>query len=198
MPTAFFIIYWLAHFYIWAVWGWEDTAKLFTAPWWFDETGHALAGVMGSYTILYYTQNYIAQGIFRIMGKFFLAVIIIACVSLVFGVGWEGGELAWDAWIQPNYFSWLGKAQADSADTTIDILVTTVFSILAMACYGLYNIVYKKLYPNEDEQLNIEYLKHLIHYVSREVVKRRRSHLKQIVPALRELIHTARANIRKK
>lgn len=200
MPTTFFISYWLAHFYIWTVWGWKDTNELFTDAWWFDESGHMLYGIMGSYTLLYYYQNYAVSGTFRLFGRIFLANSIISKVTL-WGVYWEIGEFAWDIWLQPAHFDWLGKAQSDSLDTSLDIIINNAFARIALAFYGAYNILYKKLYPDEQEYFEIENIKDHIRYLSNKIAKRHRIHMKDIVPdlraELRELFQAIRSRRKK-
>ncbi len=193
----FFIVFWLSFAYIWLVIGWKDTNKLFTPHWWFDEVGHALFGTMGSCTLLFLFQNYAAKGVFRITGRFFLALVIIAIISLL-GVLWELVEFIWDMWLQPEHFDWLGKAQSDSIDTMIDILVNASFSTLVMGIYGIYNMLYTKIYPDESALFQIEELTGEIKAISHAIGQHRREHLRHIVPALRELIHTARERRKQK
>lgn len=190
-------LFWFTYVYTWVVWGWRDTNTLFSAPWWFDETGHALYGVMGSVTLLHFFQNYAAKGIFRITGRFFLSLIVISIVALL-GVFWELCEFIWDMWLQPEYFDWLGKAQSDSIDTSLDIIVNTLFSTFAIGIYGLYNFFYKKLYPEEIEMFQVEELIDDIRHISRKIQSRRREHLRHIVPEVKKLIRTIRQNRQKR
>lgn len=190
------IFFWFAFAYVWLIWGWKDTNHLFTAPWWFDTAGHALYGFMGSFTLLYFFQNYAAGGIFRFTGRIFIAVVIASSVSLI-GVFWEMTELFWDAWIQPGYLRWLGKAQSDSVDTSIDIIVNTLGAIFAMGMYGLYNFIFQKIHPEDDDIFKTDELIEDIRHVSRKIQTHRREHLKHIIPAIRELVRTIRKQRKK-
>lgn len=180
-----FLVFWMCFGYVWLVWGWKDTSELFSAAWWFDEAGHMLYGIMGGYTLLYYYQNYTVSGAFRLFGKLFLASSIISKITL-WGVYWEIIEFVWDIWLQPAHFDWLGKAQSDSLDTSIDIILNSMFARIAMVLYGLYNMLYKKWYPDENEYGEIEDIKNHIRYLSDKIARRRHTHIKDIIPSIRE------------
>lgn len=185
------ICFWLLFSYFWTKWGWNSTATLFDYHWWYDTAGHAVFGFAGGLTLLYLFHTYAVVGIFRFAGKKFLGIIIVAIITLI-GIFWEAGELLWDLRIQPNYFSWLGVAQINSIDTTVDLLTNTFFSAFSMLTYSCYSRVYEYLYPNEDEKEEIEEIIALIRHASLQIGARRRENLKHIVPALRELIRIAR------
>ena len=187
--NAFLFISWVLFTVIW-FWGWNDDA-IFDSGWWFDAVGHALFGFLGALTFFYLFRRYAVRGIFNIAGDFFLALIIVSVVTC-FGVLWEAVELGYDLAIQPSFADWLVKAQKNSVDTTIDILENIGFSILAMLAAATYRALYRRRYPDESEQEEIEEMRAKIEHFSRELRGRHRKHLFYFRSHLKNLIRAFR------
>ena len=175
----------LAFIYIWGIWGWRDS-ELFDAAWWFDTAGHAIFGFGVGLALIYLISTYAAKGIFLFAGKRLLAVVVISIIMIV-GILWEAVELLWDAYLQPNYFSWYAKAQESSIDTTIDILVNLIFVSFAMIAYRLYTNIYEKLNSNKAEENEINETIEMINHLSQKIRTRRHEHIRHLQSALKQL-----------
>lgn len=193
----FFIIYWASHMYIWLIWGWKDS-ELFDSAWWFDETGHALAGIVGALTLLYLYKTYSLHGIFRFAGNKHLTKDIVEDVAL-FGILWELNEMLWDLYFQPN-FPQIALAQKGVIDTVIDLIVNPLFAfftlIVYFSCVRLYARIYERVYPDDARAVVVgEEIKETLEalkYVGKKFRSLRKDHLKQLRPALKELVHSFR------
>lgn len=192
---ALLVAFWIAFVFAWGIWYWKD-AVLFSSVWWFDTVGHVVFGFFGAFTLLYLFRTYAAKGAFVFVGRTFLSILIVAIIAIT-GVFWEVLELWWDYHLQPDYFDWLAKAQKNSADTTIDILVDTIAAALAMLMYGLYSRLYERYFPDGYAKDEIEEMRIKIEHFSKEIHSKRKEHFRQIKPTLRKLARNIREKMRK-
>jgi len=197
-PLVAFAIYWVAHIYIWGLWGWGES-ELFNPNWWFDETGHAFFGTMMAFTLLYYYKTYSLYGIFRFTGKRHLIKDIVEDVA-IYGILWELIELGWDRYLQPNYLDWLSKAQKGAADTVIDLVVNPLFAFIALVVYfflmRLFRHIYEKTHPNDGNAViveeEVEEVLGMLHDLDKYIRFIRKERLKQLMPSLREFFRLLR------
>ncbi len=193
-PPVVLAIYWGVHIYIWLIWGWKDT-ELFNSAWWFDEAGHALFGVTGALTLLYFYRTYSLHGIFRFAGKKHLTKDIVEDVA-IFGILWEFGEMIWDLYFQPNFIQ-LAMAQKGVIDTVIDLVVNPIFALITLviyfSCARLYARIYERNYPDDKNTAavegEVEETLEMLRYVSQKVRSLRKEHLKHLRPTLKEIVH---------
>ncbi|MBI4119663.1 MAG: hypothetical protein HY456_02345 [Parcubacteria group bacterium] len=173
------------------IWGWQGwrAVETFGPAWWFDEIGHAIFGLGYTFAVLYWIRTY-APAAYYTAPKWFISVTTNAIMTMA-GVIWEAIELLWDLWLQPNFAAWLAKAQKDSVDTTIDILVTAVFSTLALIARHVFLKWYESRYPNEALKEAIKRAEEQGRQLGKEVQPMRREHRKRI---LRKVMRPLRKN----
>ena len=134
-------------YYIWGMQNWSDS-QLLSGGWWFDALGHFIFGVGLSFILLYWIRFYAPES-YILSGKLNIARQIIEDVAFIEAIFWEGFELLWDLKIQPNYATWLVRAQNSSADTTSDILVTALGAMFAMFLWWCWRKYHELRWPDE-------------------------------------------------
>lgn len=179
---------------IWGVWGWQETV-LFDNTWRFDALGHAIAGFGGALMLLHLIKTYALDGMFRIRGKFLLAFTIVAIVTTLQTIIWEGLESYWDYYLQPIFFSHLAQAQKGGMDTTIDNLTTMGAAIAAMIAWNIYDRFMRS--REEIEQKEINEVNDLIEELSEKIRVRRREHLRKLRPSFKKLWRLIKTRIKR-
>ena len=178
--------------YIWGIQNWSESA-LFSDRWWFDALGHFVFGVGLSFTLLYWIRVY-APDSYILSGKLNIARQIIEDVTFIEAIFWEGFEMLWDLQIQPNYASWLARAQNSSADTTSDIIITSLGAVFAMFLWWCWRKYHEKRWPSETEKESIESAKAKSRALAKDILSTRLNHRKQIFNEFRRsLQETIRA-----
>ncbi|OGF74786.1 hypothetical protein A3E06_00250 [Candidatus Giovannonibacteria bacterium RIFCSPHIGHO2_12_FULL_44_42] len=180
--------------YVWGAHNWGDPA-LFSNGWWFDVLGHFIFGVGLSFVMLYWIKLYAPES-YILSGKLNIARQIIEDVTIIEAIFWEGFEMLWDLQIQPNYASWLARAQNSSADTTSDIIITSLGAIFAMFLWWCWRKYHEKRWPNDTEKESIESAKAKSRALAKEILATRKSHRKQIYnefkKSLKETVRTVK------
>ncbi len=152
-PNLLILLFFILFIYIWGYWAWGES-EVWSNGWKFDALGHAIFGFVLSFILLYLIKKYLFW-IF-VSPKIIVAFIIMAVVTYIEAQIWEGGELLWDNWLQPNFFSHLAKAQKGRLDTSADILITSYASFLAMILWWVYRKFFEWKWSNEAIQERIE------------------------------------------
>lgn len=149
------MIFWSLFAAIWGFWQMDRMAyDIFSSFWWFDEIGHALFGAFLVFSLLIFHQNYSTAypPLLRALGEKHLMRDILGEVALG-AILWEAAELLKDFYSQKNYSVWIARAQLNSVDTVLDIIIAVLFAILALFVYEstkkLYH--YLRLHDESDE-----------------------------------------------
>ncbi len=173
--NAGIVIFWLFFIFLW---GWNPFDG-FRRTWWFDDLGHILYGFCGGLTFLYFKIRYSARGAFLFVGK---KMLILDTIFYVMGSGatWELGEFLWDAYIRPEYFSYLDTAQHGLADTMLDLFHELWSVIIALFVWRLARMLYAALWPDEAVREDREYTADQIFEASAHLRELRRAHWKEI------------------
>jgi len=98
---------------------------------------------------------------------------------------WEGMELLWDLKIRPDFASWLAKAQKDSADTTLDIIITTLGAVSDMPIWWSYRKYYEWRWPNETAEEAIEEARGKAEISAKEISAMQKEHKKQVIAKIK-------------
>lgn len=176
--------------WIWGHYSWGEETELFARGWWFDAFGHILSAFVWAFMVLYWKRIY-SPGAYIVTNRFDLTFDIIAKVTLGEIVFWEFLiEFMWDIKIQPDYASWLAKAQKGAADNILDIVFTILAASAAMALWGLYGKFYKKFYPNEAEQDMILEAKENAKQLGQKLIAMKKAHRKHAIKELRKTLRT--------
>jgi len=164
---------------IWWRFSWGEEVELFKPGWWFDAYGHALTGFGWAWIVLYWSKlyspdNYVFDSKFR-TARDVIFKVIIGEIFL-----WEiGVELLWDSQIQPNFASWMAKAQKGAADNMFDVAFTALAAALAMILWGLYRKYYAWRYPNEAAQEEINEENARLNIIAKRILAQRKEQQKQ-------------------
>lgn len=98
---------------------------------------------------------------------------------------WEAWELLWDLKIQPDFASWLGKAQKDSADTTLDIIITTLGAVVDMPFWWAYRKYYEWRWPNEAVEEALEETVERAKLSAEEIRLMQKEHRKKVLAKIK-------------
>ena len=169
----------LVFIYIWGVLNWGD-AEVGSNGWWFDELGHVISGFGWFFIWLHLIRSYM-PATYLVTNKTFLGIVIVAIVTIAEAILWEGGELLWDLKIQPDYVSFLAKAQKGSVDTILDILFTFAAAFLAMALWEIWRKFCSKKWPDITKKEAAMEAKAKARLLAEEILKMERAHRKQVL-----------------
>jgi len=200
------LIYWLSFAFIWGYYGWNDFL-LFDPSWWFDSLGHLIYGVTGSIFVVSTIKRNSYKSDARFYGlngrKFwhYTGWALLCVISA--GIAWEALELIYDLTIQPNFESWLWKAQRGQIDTMSDLILNTLGAILGIISYRFYEkIIYKKSAVASAEIAEIEEMAHEMMSLYAEIKAKKREHLKHMKPIfvsiIKDLIKERRRDLKDK
>ena len=156
-----------------------------------------LTGFVWAFMVLYWKRAY-SPGSYIVTNKFDTAFDVVAKITLGEIVFWEFFvEFLWDMKIQPDYASWLAKAQKGAADNMLDIIFTMLAATAAMALWGFYGKIYKKFYPNEAEQDMILEAKENARQLGQKLIAMKKIHRKHAIKELRKTLRTKIETLKK-
>lgn len=182
-----FLCFNIAFSWIWWHYSWGEETELFTRGWWFDAFGHALTGFLWAWMVLYWSRCYSPEN-YVFDSKFRTARDVVFKVTLGEIFLWEICiELLWDSQIQPNFVSWMAKAQKGAADNMLDILFTALAASLAMILWGLYRKYYAWRWPDEAQREEIEEENARSRIFAKRILALRKEHQKRALRAF--LLH---------
>ncbi|MDP3947103.1 MAG: hypothetical protein Q8Q41_00210 [bacterium] len=169
------LIFWSLFAAIWGFWATGTQYEIFDPGWFFDEAGHAFFGMALAISLLILHQAYssIYSPLLRSIGEGHVMRDIIGEVALG-GIIWETAELLWDLYVQKNYPAWLNRAQLNSVDTTLDILIAVLSAIILFFVYKGVKNIYYRLHGNESDEEAADAMKIIEYFVKRVHVRSRR------------------------
>lgn len=169
------------------MWG---EVELWNFSWTLDAFAHFKFGLVSGFILLYWIKTNCSD-VLIYSPKWMVAFIIVSIVTAIFEVLiWEIliEWLAWDAWLQPNYFPWRAKAQKGSTDTNLDILVTLLGATTSMIFWWLYRIYFEWRWPNAAVEEKIEEAAERRAATTEEITQMKKEHQKKVRARLKQKI----------